>query len=144
MLTYFYEMQRQVVCPLTFYLATFYLCRHRHVYECKVPCMRVVVTWWSSPAANLWFPLTNDHLKSLWVALAGSQQTSCTRAVRTTRSWSGTCWPTRQAWWSSCQTNFTLLTFTGFPKLLEERSKIWMRSLSSPAPMVSLDVDRIN
>lgn len=126
------------------YIVNIYLCRHHSVYKCNVPRSYIEVTWWSSSAADIWFPLTTDHLKSLWVALAGPQQMSCTRAVRITRSWSGTCWPTRQVWWLNCQKKFTPLTFTGSPKPLAERSRIWMRSLSSPALMVSLDIHDIH
>lgn len=71
--------------------------------------------------------------------LAGPHQMSCTHAVRTTRSSSGTCWPTRQLWLLNCQKKFTLLTFTGSPKPSAERNRTKMRSLSSPALMASPD-----
>lgn len=79
-----------------------------------------------------------NHIRNLWVVLAGQQQMNCTHAVRTTRSLSGTCWPVRPVWLSDCQRTFTPLTYTGSPKPLVARNRPRRRSLSWPALMASL------
>lgn len=98
---------------------------------------------WCSQLKYILYPnnslfLTANHIRNLWVVLAGPQQMSYTHAVRTTRSSSGTCWPVRPLWLSNCQKTFTPLTYTGSPKPLVARNRTRLRSLSLPALMASL------
>lgn len=78
------------------------------------------------------------YIRNLWVVLAGPHLMSCTHAVRTTRSSSGTCWPMIPVWLSGCQRTFIPLTCTGSPKPLAARNRPRRRSLYSPALMASL------
>lgn len=80
--------------------------------------------------------LTADHIRILWVVLAGLQQMNSTRAVRIIRFSDGTFWLTRRHLLSNCQKTFTPLTFTGFPKLSVARNRIRQRYSSLPAAMV--------
>lgn len=80
--------------------------------------------------------LTADHIRILWVVLAGLQQMNSIRAVRIIRFSDGTFWLTRRHLSSNCQKTFTPLTFTGFPKLSVARNRIRQRYSSLPAAMV--------